>query len=398
MTQHNVVWKNLPVKHLSMSAIKDYLSDRQRFYKTWIRKEWSNTSSVSVTAGTGVHYCMEQFYTRDFTDMEQLADEYIDATFQKIADNKLVITGKEAEDPEKLRKKLRDMIIFGAKELMEYVRAKSLYDPKGVELAIVSPLTLPGRDTPITPVAFKGKMDLVTKSGVIVDWKSCSSFDSEKETPDYTMQGIGYALLYLAQYKTLPKQILFVEVKLSKNRDGSPQVREIVVTMDDWKFRVFAVFFDRICRELCGQNLTINGEFLPNPFAMFGWADGWHDFCMEILGYNPYTGEVRPQQTIMEQVHEVATSMSAAEEEPAAEEAVDVNEIDKQQAEADASLQQLNEQIIEQPAKPAPKKRRPYTRKRLTKEQSKSVRSWSDAAEAMRKAAESEISVEDLPF
>jgi len=120
------------------------------------------------------------------------------------------------------------------------------------------------------PVPLKGytdKIEEVDGNLIIVDYKTCSSFSDPDKIDAYKMlQAAVYYFLTYAKYGREPYSMKYQEVKVSKNRDGSPQVKEyeIIFAENDLFFDFFFRFYDDITR-------AINGEmvWIPNIAAMY---------------------------------------------------------------------------------------------------------------------------------
>lgn len=120
------------------------------------------------------------------------------------------------------------------------------------------------------PVPLKGYTDkIIVEDGktIIVDYKTCSSFsDPDKIDGAKILQAVIYYFLVYAKTGVEPYAMRYEEIKVSKNRDGSPQVKEyeMVYADNDLFFDCFLRFYEDIIK-------AINGEmvWLPNIDAMF---------------------------------------------------------------------------------------------------------------------------------
>lgn len=121
------------------------------------------------------------------------------------------------------------------------------------------------------PVKLKGYVDKIVRGEdgklKIVDYKTTTRFsDPEKIDGAKILQAIQYYLLVYAEYGEKPYSITFEEIKTTKNRDGSPQVREYEVVYEENE-----QFFDFYFRMYDDVTRAINGEavFVPNIYSMF---------------------------------------------------------------------------------------------------------------------------------
>lgn len=120
------------------------------------------------------------------------------------------------------------------------------------------------------PVALKGYTDKIIEEDenlIIVDYKTCSSFSDPDKIDAYKIiQAVIYYFLVYAKYGREPYSMRYQEVKVSKNRDGSPQVKEYEIVYAD-----NVLFFDFFLRYYDDMTRAINGEmvWIPNIAAMY---------------------------------------------------------------------------------------------------------------------------------
>lgn len=201
------------------------------------------------------------------------------------------------------------------------------------EKSIRNILRHPTKETK-TDIMIKGKIDLV-KLNLIIDWKTASK-DMEGHSLAYEIQGVIYALLHHSVTGIIPKEVKLVSLltsetvqekleayeqsikdwevacantpeggkkprKPSKPRAEEKQrVREHTIVVTDWKVEVVIELINRITAEIRGENIIADGKAIPNLSANYGSREGWDDFCEEVLGYNPYTGEIKETKDVEE--------------------------------------------------------------------------------------------------
>lgn len=54
--------QSLPIQHISHSAIRQYLTSENLFYKRYVRSEFDEKGKPSMMIGKAVHYAIEQFH------------------------------------------------------------------------------------------------------------------------------------------------------------------------------------------------------------------------------------------------------------------------------------------------------------------------------------------------
>lgn len=317
-----------PVAHLSFSSLQEYCKDRSAWNRHYIKKIWNDKKPVAMLVGEGAHFIIEQFYKANFGTVQTAFEKFKLIIEDRVRDGTI-----EWKDPENFQEELEEVyeeIPRIANYAMDYIRDKIVYDMDAVEPTYHCKIE--GSE-----IMYKAKIDLVTKDNVIRDWKFVAGFSSTtKIKPAYILQGIGYALARAKAYGTLPEKVIFVEIKKSKNYaaklaeyetklqkhaellaahtgegkkprkptapkqeeegEESTQYQEIVIDVTKENVKIFTELYRRVSKELMGDSLITEGLFIPNPFQMFGWEDGWVDFYSEVVGYDPYTGEIRDSQ------------------------------------------------------------------------------------------------------
>ncbi len=322
-----------PVAHLSFSSLQEYCKDRSAWNRHYIKKIWNDKKPVAMLVGEGAHFIIEQFYKANFGTVQTAFEKFKLIIEDRVRDGTI-----EWKDPENFQEELEEVyeeIPRIANYAMDYIRDKIVYDMDAVEPTYHCKIE--GSE-----IMYKAKIDLVTKDNVIRDWKFVAGFSSTtKIKPAYILQGIGYALARAKACGTLPEKVIFVEIKKSKNYaaklaeyetklqkhaellaahtgegkkprkptapkqeeegEESTQYQEIVIDVTKENVKIFTELYRRVSKELMGDSLITEGLFIPNPFQMFGWEDGWVDFYSEVVGYDPYTGEIHDSQDPLKQ-------------------------------------------------------------------------------------------------
>lgn len=335
---------NLPV-HLSFSGIKEYCSDRQLFYKKYVLREWDENKWFNTLVGSGVHFVIEQFYKKQFPDQAKAIKQFVNEQYDLFLEGKVIlndddINGRDKTDAEAFKEELELSIQRIIPVAMEYINSKMLFKMRGTEIGFKSQVGK-ALGFPHTRMQLKGIVDAITEDGVIIDWKTCSKF-SPADKVEYMLQAINNALLFAETEGKLPKQVIFVEflntpsnadkvleyeAKIAvwqekkaageavrkpsppKLKENEERYREHVISLDKWKFQVYLELIDRITRELQGENLLAQGLPIPSVEAKYGKYEGWQEFCTKLLGYNPYTGEVKEDANEKQSYNTISSSM-----------------------------------------------------------------------------------------
>lgn len=155
----------------------------------------------------------------------------------------------------------------------EYVKTKK-YEPEkviGVEEEIEGIVEIEWRGRKLRfPIQLKGFLDRVDREDgkiKIRDYKTCHQFSNPgKIDGAKILQAVEYYLLAYFKYGVAPYSLIFEEVKYSKNKDGSPQVREYEIVYADnlLYFDFYFRFYEDMMRAFAGEQV-----YVPNVHAIF---------------------------------------------------------------------------------------------------------------------------------
>ena len=225
----------------SYSKVSCFARNEKSFEKQYIYLEPDRRSSSSV-AGNAYHAAMEEFFSvmqmtgntqmPDVIPLEQRAFEYIN---DKVYPNewKLQKTTPTVEDCiTDASKKAVSLIrnFYGERDLYMEDMEKVI----AVEARYEEWLTVNGVDIPLPCHAI---IDLVLRLNdgrtVIVDHKGKGTYSDEKEVAlVHGKQAITYVLAFEKATGIHVDEVWFIENKYTVNKDGSPQLRKFVITMD----------------------------------------------------------------------------------------------------------------------------------------------------------------------
>ena len=275
---------DFPVRHLSISAMRTYLTDRQSFFKRYVRLEFDKKESPALIEGKGVHAVLEGYWKAKKDGKDFNWEEAIDEQERIIAakDREGRIDWGKSGDLEKSQKNIRQAIEFYRETPPEYKEIVSIEDE-----FISNFEDLNGN---AMPIPLKGFCDLIIKEGedyIIVDHKTVALVKQQDEpAPAFELQAAAYWFLIRKEYGINPKRMVFDQIKKTKNRDGSPQITPYIIEYTPEILLRFIELYTRVIKELAGIPLfdpeTGVMQFLPNPFAMFDWEESWADFCEEV--------------------------------------------------------------------------------------------------------------------
>jgi len=245
------------VDHLSYSAIRAYLTSPAKFWNQYILRE-PFKPNLAMAAGSAWHKGVEEYLLGN--------DEYIPAGWEKMMEFKAE-QAKTLEDEEfqefckKFSKEYKDLL----RSLEDYPSFKRAWSPgKFIEVKVSMPSPVEG-GLPIT-----GVVDVIDINGNPVDHKYVSRFSTDKEK--YYVQAWFY--YYIAHNLTgkYPHHMIISEFKKTKNRDESPQLREMVINYEKKWMKKIDEWYVMVSRQILAQK-----EFVANPFQMYG-GDDWKSY------------------------------------------------------------------------------------------------------------------------
>lgn len=152
----------------------------------------------------------------------------------------------------------------------------------GVEEEFTEKIDVEWRGEKLTlPIPLKGYTDLIIEEGDLLkieDYKTCKSFsDPDKIDARKILQAVIYYFLVYAKTGRQPHSMTFTEVKVTQNRDGSPQVKqyEIVYAENELFFDFFFRFYDDITRAINGQMVWVPNidSFFDNEVAIIAYIN-----------------------------------------------------------------------------------------------------------------------------
>lgn len=308
------------IQHLSPSSIVDYATDRQMFYKKWIRKERDSKTWLGTIIGSGVHQVLDR-YVSTGGKVENYISEYLTEQCTLFEKGALVLN--DCDDLATFRAEVAAGMHRVMPVALSYINTIFASSKLLTEVTYRAQIgACVGMEPTQMPV--KCIVDVVdTKNHVLYDYKVVKEYKDDQAAR--LVQAVINALDYAEHTGTMPKRFVFVEMlriptladkmaqyeadllvweqqkaageKVTKPRKPTgkpkPALREMVITLEDWQVKVVMQLIKNIIDELHGINILAEGRAIPNLTPKYS-NEGWEDFCVSVLGYNPYNGEVRP--------------------------------------------------------------------------------------------------------
>jgi len=241
-------------------------------------KVYDDQTSPSALAGQAAHKALEAFYNGKSPDeAKELGLDHINNTPSSQVD-----WGKTGSVEEVIKK-----FNFGFNSYLEEV--KPFEKILGVELKIVAPIeTLDGEKLSLPAKSYS---DLIVKNELgeieVIDHKFVSRY-TDGEVDDFAKFIQAMFLYYTVKFKfgQAPARIIYNECKVTKNRDGSPQLQPYSMEFD--KSSDHATFYKLYNAATNNLNLP-EFLFLPNPHDMFNGQISFEAFRQGVSGIDAPT-------------------------------------------------------------------------------------------------------------
>jgi hypothetical protein len=239
--------KLYPVSHLSYSAIRSYLSDRNMFNKAYIKKIYDTMGNPAMVEGSLFHAVLADYYKnpQSFAIKESLE---------------------------------RNTHEFNV--LMTYFKNLPEYEgeTKYVEMTFQSHIE--DLDGEPLPVPLKGVMDLIkvkVAGYYVIDHKLVSKlYEQDEIVPAYEIQACTSYFLLEGINGYPPEKFIFNQVKKSANADKSPQNKQYVVEYTRDMLKRFITLYRLILDDMK------NFKPLPSPFDMLNGNESYLEFIKNI--------------------------------------------------------------------------------------------------------------------
>lgn len=253
--------KDIPIKHWSHSSLMAFLRNPLAWYKRYVELIYDMPSSPSGIVGRAGHTALQHYYGGiSKGGAVALGLEYLrgvsdfEINFGK-AKSRLVQKKKRAE----MERDYLRMMDF-------YLERPPKYKVLGVE--VKATVEVEGLPLPIKAVSDLVVVSKVDPRGLdIVDHKFVSAFSPHKADKSlFMIQAIFNYYTVKKTYNKPVRRFIVQECKISRNADGSSQMRRYVI--DFRTFREEFIIFNRLVRDatLVLSNMKV---FLPNPSDMF---------------------------------------------------------------------------------------------------------------------------------
>jgi len=262
----------LPIEHLSYSSMRKFCNNPQMFFKNYILGIWDFKQSMVMLTGSAFHKTMEHYYkTGDLDTAITIGSAYISTIKEEE-----VSWGKSTR--EDAQKRFAAAVNFYMNEQPEVGKII------GVEDVVT---TDKGFNNQQLPVPVKAVTDLVTENNGALhlwDYKVVSSFtDQETEDPLKIIQAMFNFITQAAKQGKEPEDFTYLEIKATKNKDGSSQVKPYrIIYAEQEQYRAhFLKLYSDVIVELAREDR----RWLPNFGDMLTGAESWTDYISDTLDF-----------------------------------------------------------------------------------------------------------------
>lgn len=274
----NEIQYSLPIEHLSYSSMSKFCSNRAMFKKLYILNQWQDEkSSIVMVIGTAVHVAIQAFL--DGVTPEKAVEKAL-AHIESLPDSKINF-GKTGS-----REEINKYTAVTFNFFLAEVGKLNLGEVLATEKSVTADFIL--SDGSKAPLPIKAVTDAVTRQddGIhLWDWKTVVGYsDPEDEQPQFVLQAMFNYLTIERSLGEKPVAMHFVEIKKTKNRDGSPQLE--VYTIEYAKHPEYIGYFERMYSGVVYELVNPNIQFLPNFSDQMSGKQAWKDFTSELMDFD----------------------------------------------------------------------------------------------------------------
>jgi len=238
-----------------------FLRNPLAWHKRYVEQVYDLPSSPSSIVGRAGHVALQHFYGGiDKPEAIALGLEYM----RSVSD--FEINFGKAKTKTAKRKKRESMERDYLRMIEFFLERPPRYKVLGVE--VKATVEVEGLPLPIKAVSDLVVVSKVDPRGVdIVDYKFVAAFSPHKaDRSVYIMQAIFNYYTVKKTFKKPVRRFIVHECKVTRNADGSPQMRRYMVDFREFK-REF-IIFNRLIRDATAA-LERMEVFLPNPSDIF---------------------------------------------------------------------------------------------------------------------------------
>lgn len=253
------------IDHLSYSAVRSFLTSPYKFWSSYVAKQ-PFKPNLPMLMGSAWHKGLENYLSGNLKNTLIAANDYITKNVDEVRET--ISKDKLEEFEKKLAKELHDLA-DNLEAYHSYTGSERTWKPsEHIEKYTRAMAPVEG-SLPIS-----GMIDVIDADGNPIDHKYVGRF-STGGTEKYQVQAWFYYYLTKEVTGEYPQYFRISEFKKVKNRDGSPQLKDlIIIYKSEWIEKVDRWYLE-VCEQILGQK-----HFIPNPFQMFGCED-WKEYLRD---------------------------------------------------------------------------------------------------------------------
>jgi hypothetical protein len=239
-----------------------YLRNPLAWYKRYVELVYDLPSSPASIIGRAAHKATEHYYS----GLEKEGAIELGLEYMRTVSDFEINFGKKVKSRRAQKKKREEMEQDYLQAITFYLEKPPRYEVLGVE--VNATVKVEGLPLPIKAISDLVAVSKVDKKGIdVIDHKFVAAFSPGAANKSlFIMQAI---FNYYTVKKTFGKPVrrfIIHECKITKNRDGRPQVRRYVI--DFRAFKEEFIIFHRLLRDATAS-IEAARIFLPNPSDIF---------------------------------------------------------------------------------------------------------------------------------
>jgi len=245
------------VDHLSYSAIRSFMTSPYKFWMNYVNRE-GFTSNLPMLVGSAWHKGLEEYFLKENDYVHKGVDYLV----------KHVNEARDVINENKLEKFDKDFL-KAMKDL-----GSNLESYAGIEREWEASRHIECKVRMLSPVGgglgISGMIDVIDVDGNPTDHKYVGRFSNGTES--YIIQGWFYYYLTHQIIGKYPDYFRISEFKKTINRDGSSQLKELILFYEPGWINKIDSWYVEVCEQILNQK-----HFVSNPFQFFGGED-WKEY------------------------------------------------------------------------------------------------------------------------
>lgn len=269
------------LQHLSYSAVTKYLTNPYEFHRVYLERKYRDDTSPAAAVGKAMHKAIEMFYKgSQISSALEAGEGELQKQKHQIRFGKTGSTEKCLAEYRKLASIFFNAPVFNPNKVVS-VEEQIVAEVEGVNIKLKAITDLLGKaDNGDLIILDWKKVSTYTDPTVVIGYDEDGTPQTEEMVPaKYLIQAYFNYQTVKTKYKQEPKSIIFVEIKASKNEDGSPQIRQYHI---DLTHETVLKDFARITQLVnhIASEVEHRSSWMPNFDDMFVGNLVWREWLM----------------------------------------------------------------------------------------------------------------------